>query len=199
MELKLKNHKLVLIGIPVILTALIIIFIMMSKMTQNQQNFSLIPQSKPTSELPKINLPGKINLIVDSKNLNNSKLVLIASADSKNHQMTSFDIDIRYNNKKLKKESVEGMIAGFDFVPTDMIIDKSEQSELIITGIKSPYNTDPVIFSNSQLAKITFSKLAPFTSNDIELFFIINMTNDSNLVNIDNQDILGAVVNPSVE
>ena len=199
MEIRLNKGILVLAIFIVLILLLMTIFFVLSS-SNKADNFAVIPRfSNPTTIPTRINLPGKINLLVDKTNTNKSKLVLIASADSKTQQMTSFDIDLRYNNKKLKKESVEGMIAGFDFVPTDMPIDDTNLSELIVTGIKSPYNTDEVIFNNSQLAKITFSVIAPLAKNDIQLFFIINMTNDSNLVNIDNQDILGAVVNPSVE
>src|SRR3989338_11139556 len=184
MDLKLINHKLIII-LFIAVAGSMVIFAVYFRLGNTAKLNLPIPRQNPTIQPTKIILPGQIILQYDRQNSTKNKIVLVAYGNSKDQSITTFDIDVRYNHDKLTKESVEGMIAGFDIIPTNISLEDSNQSELIITGIKAQYNQETVIFNNQQLVKIVFNVTQPLVSDDIELFFESGQTYDSNLINID--------------
>jgi hypothetical protein len=167
------------------------------KVTNNANPNTVYPSPSPKIKLP----PGKLTLQTETKDIANRKLVIIASFDSAGDSITSFDIDIRYNVNKLKVDKIETLVPGFDIHNTNdnKRQDNPSDSELILTGIKATYNNDPAIFKVTKIARITFVTNGNYNNKDIQLVFKPFATDDSNLLNIDSQEILGYVVNPNLE
>ncbi len=118
------------------------------------------------------------------------KVVLFVYADAQNNQITGYDAVIHYNPKGLTYEAVSSTLEGMEVHTTDNQI-KEETRELVITGIRSTSRKDPFIFSNTALVEITFMAQQSGPSQ-VDVMFEPGSSTDSNIMNVHNQDVLGA-------
>ena len=162
------------------------------------QNRIHVSQQKPDQKAAAISprmttINGRLGLTIKGAARSfrqGDKVTLFVYADAQNNQITGYDAVIHYNPRGLTYENLSSSLEGMEVHATDNEIDETTR-ELVITGIRSTSRKDPFIFSNTALVEINFMAQQS-GEGTVDLMFEPGSSTDSNIMNIHNQDILGA-------
>lgn len=112
-------------------------------------------------------------------------------ADASKQEIDAYDAVIHYDVSKLKFESASSLLEDMD-----MYTSESEPTdaggEVVLTGVRSLSRKTSFTLSNTALAEIHFSAVAPGQTK-LEVFYEPGSRKDSNLMNTHNLDVLSSV------
>jgi len=164
-------------------------FFLIMQLKTNQQKIKEKNKISPTLTLKE---GGKMWLALEEKSviLNKPTSILVHS-DSNNEAVTGFDIVLKYDKNFWQFIKLNSSVENYQ------IFQRINGDEIRITGIKKPESKVLTIFKDTPLIKINFLPLkkGPATFN---IVFSPKLTNESNLINEESQDILQKVTNLQV-
>lgn len=124
------------------------------------------------------------------------QVTLFVYADSQSQPITGFDAVLRYNQTKLRFESVKSVLDGLEVYETEEEVAK-DATELIVTGIQSLRIREPFVLNNTALVEVTFTVLGSGTI-PVELVYEPGSERETNLITTLNQDIVNSVVSAEI-
>lgn len=118
-------------------------------------------------------------------------IIVQVLANSDNQSVSGFDLVVTYNPTKLKYMSNEVLDKDFQ------AITKNNKGILKITAYKTTSDVGGKVFADKALVSLNF---APITTGEasISLMFAKNQTNETNLLNDQNEDVLTIIKSANI-
>jgi len=156
-------------------------FFLIGQIKINRQKIKAKNKISPTLTLKK---GGKMWLVFKEKSviLNKPTSILVYS-DSNNEPITGFDIVLKYDKNFWQ------FIKSSPLLEDYQIFKRINDDEIRITGIKKPESKVLTIFKETPLIQISFLPIKQGIT-EFNIVFSPNKTNESNLINENNQEIL---------
>lgn len=117
---------------------------------QKEINSVVNPTTAPVAEVQKIDA-----LQIDTPRTvqANENIVLTIKVDSKNRDITAFDMLVNYNTEGLIYVKTDSLITGFN------VYDYKNENIISVTGVKSLTNKTVHVFNQTPIIKLTFKPL----------------------------------------
>ncbi|OGK16754.1 hypothetical protein A3H80_01425 [Candidatus Roizmanbacteria bacterium RIFCSPLOWO2_02_FULL_37_19] len=182
---KQKNRFL----LPVIMVGCVIVLIIF--FVSSKQSFQERIKNSQNSQIKqdKIKTEGKFFLQTEfGQNIYNpgDEISIVLYGDSQGQEIGGYDSVLTYDTNVLTFKKGENIIEGFELFTSE-----KEKGVLSLTGVKNLQSTQIYKLSNTALATLTFTAddegLSP-----LSFVFIPGKTNDSNIVTVAAEDILGS-------
>lgn len=148
-----KSLPKVIILSVLLIIILLITFLTLQRSNRNEQmevNSDINPTAALTAGIQKVQA-----LQIDSPQvvLENEDITLTIKVDSKNRDITAFDILVNYDMEGLTYVKSESLIEGFN------LYDYQNGNTISVTGIKTLTNKAENIFNQTPIIKVTFKPL----------------------------------------
>ncbi|OGK61921.1 hypothetical protein A3I56_00555 [Candidatus Roizmanbacteria bacterium RIFCSPLOWO2_02_FULL_43_10] len=183
-----------LIAITVVLAG--IVFFAKSRVDQSRKPVSIpTPSASGSNITPRESLlNGKLGLALKGSTGSYKKgdsVIVFVYGDAKDVKTTGYDALLRYDPQKLRYERLSSSLDGMDVFETDALVSDGMR-ELLITGVRSTARKEPFLLVNTALVEVTFTVLGSGPTR-IALGYEPGSSKDSNMMNDQNQDVLGSV------